>query len=63
LQKYNKKKLEYDKGSFKTPAELYAEEARTVSGGAPLTAEAPQALTLVDTTPKRKIKGLLDVDD
>jgi hypothetical protein len=62
LQKYNKKKAEYDKGSFKTPAELYAEEARKVAGGAPLTAETPQELTLVDTTPKRKY-NFFAVDD
>jgi hypothetical protein len=62
LAKYNKKKAEYDKGAFKTPAELYAEETRKVAGGEPVTMETPQALTLVDTTPKRKIKGLLDVD-
>jgi putative transposase len=60
LKKYNRKKTEYDKGPFKTPAELYAEEQRKVSGGDPITAEPP--LALVDAKPKRKLKGFFDVD-
>jgi putative transposase len=60
LKKYNTKKAEYDRGVFKTPAELYAEEQRKVAGGDPLTPETP--LTLVDTKPKRRFKGLFDPD-
>jgi hypothetical protein len=66
LRNYNKKKAEYDKGPFKTPAELYAEQnapkpALQVVGGDPLTAEPP--LALVDAKPERKkYKGFFDVD-
>jgi hypothetical protein len=66
LKKYNQKKAEYDQGPFKTPAEIYAEQntpkpALQVVGGDPLTPETPQPLTLVEK-PKRKYKGLFDVD-
>jgi hypothetical protein len=66
LKKYNQKKTEYDKGPFKTPAEIYAEQnaekpALRVVGGDPLAMEPPQTLTLVEK-PKRKYKGLFDVD-
>jgi hypothetical protein len=66
LKKYNQKKAEYDKGPFKTPAEIYAEQhpqkpALQVVGGDPLTEETGQALTLVEK-PKRKYKGFFDVD-
>jgi hypothetical protein len=49
----------------KSPAELYAEEARKVVGGEPIAEETPRIISLVtpDTKPaKRKIKGIFDVD-
>jgi putative transposase len=57
-KKYNRKKEEYDKGVFKTPAESYAEDARQVVGGEPLKEEP--LLTLV-TPAKKKVVGILDV--
>jgi hypothetical protein len=67
LKNYNKKKAEYDKGPFRTPAEIYAEQhapksALQVVGGDPIIPETPQTITLVNTKPKRKYKGLFDVD-
>jgi transposase InsO family protein len=61
-KKYNKKKAEYDKGVFKTPAEIYAEE-RKVSGGEPLRTQVrvfpgkPKA----KPEPKKKLVGIFDV--
>jgi putative transposase len=65
LKKYNQKKAEYDKGPFKTLAEIYAEQNAgepelLVVGGDPLGREPPQALTLVGKS--KKYKGLFDVD-
>jgi len=60
-KKYNRKKEEYDRGVFKTPAEAYAEEARKVVNGDPITAHEPPELKLVEP-PKKKIKGIFDVD-
>jgi hypothetical protein len=60
LKKHNQKKAEYDRQEYKTPAELYAEEALRVVGGDPIPAETPPVLTLVDKKPKRKIKGFFD---
>jgi transposase InsO family protein len=48
----------------KSPAELYAEEARKVVGGEPITGDTPPVISLAnpDTKPaKRKIKGIFDV--
>lgn len=61
LQKQcNKKKAEYDRGPFKTPAEIYVEEARKAAGGENMpTAKAPD-LALVK--PRKKYKGIFDVD-
>ena len=64
-KKYNRKKAEYDQGVFQTPAETYAEEARQVVNGDPISTGAymPTTLMLVKPkTPKRKIKGIFDVD-
>jgi putative transposase len=58
-KQYNKKKAEYDRGVFKTPAEIYAEEALKVVGGEDLAAAAPADLKLVK--PKSKIKKFFDV--
>jgi putative transposase len=57
-KKYNRKKEEYDKGAFTTPAETYAEETRKVVNGDPIQIST---LSLVNI-PKRKIKGIFDVD-
>jgi hypothetical protein len=63
LAKYNRKKAEYDRQEYKTPAELYAEEVRKVAGGDPIASETAAPLTLVETPePKRKLKGIFDVD-
>jgi putative transposase len=64
LAKYNKKKEEYDRQAYKTPAELYAEEVRKVVGGDPLAPETTVSLTLVDAPKpaKRKYKTMFDVD-
>ena len=64
-KKYNRKKAEYDKGVFKTPAESYAEtysdNALKVVGGEPLADNAQPNLKLVKPV-KKKYKGLFDVD-
>jgi hypothetical protein len=64
LAKHNKKKAEYDRQAYKTPAELYAEEVRKVVGGDPLVAETTAPLTLVETPKpaKKKYKTMFDVD-
>jgi putative transposase len=61
LKKYNKAKPDYDKQSYKTPAELYAEEGRKVVGGEDLAASAPAGLALVKGKTKsgRTFEGLL----
>jgi hypothetical protein len=58
-KKYNRKKEEYDKGVFKTPAETYAEETRKVVNGSPVIADEPPALKLVKPA-KKKIIGIFD---
>jgi putative transposase len=62
LSKFNKKRPEYEKLGYKTPAELYAEEALKVAGGDPLPPEKPPALTLVNTGKKPKEKKFFDID-
>ncbi|MDR0584595.1 MAG: Mu transposase C-terminal domain-containing protein [Treponema sp.] len=65
LAKHNRKKAEYDKQAYKTPAELYAEEARKVAGGEPLGENAPPGITLIKdgTKPaRRKYRNIFDVD-
>jgi hypothetical protein len=65
LAKHNRKKAEYDKQEYKTPAELYAEETRKVAGGEALAEDTSQNITLVkdDTKPaRRKYRNLFDVD-
>jgi hypothetical protein len=69
LAKHNKKKAEYDKQEYKTPAEIYAEEVLKeevlkVVGGDPIVSETTVPLTLVDTSKpaKRKYKKMFDVD-
>jgi hypothetical protein len=64
LAKYNRKKAEYDQREYKTPAELYAEEVLKVAGGEDLPADTSPGLALVkpETKPKRKIKGIFDVE-
>jgi putative transposase len=61
LHNYNKKQADYDQGPFKTPAELYAEKALRVVGGAPVTPDTPPGLTPVKAQTK-KYKGIFDVD-
>jgi hypothetical protein len=67
-KKYNRKKEEYDKGVFKTPAELMAERAdvvadqRMVVNGEPLGAEAPSGLKLVKPERRKIITPFSDVD-
>jgi len=58
-KKYNRKKAEYDKGVFKTPAETYAEEERMVVNGDPLVADEPPNLKLVEPANK-KYRSLFD---
>ncbi|MDR0709302.1 MAG: Mu transposase C-terminal domain-containing protein, partial [Spirochaetaceae bacterium] len=66
LAKYNRKKAEYDRGEFKTPAEIYAEETRKVAGGEPIAEDTPRVISLVTPdTPKpakRKIKTMFDIE-
>jgi putative transposase len=65
-KKWNRKKEEYDKGPFKTPAETHAEEALKVVNGEPIAGEPPRILKLVTpgkkTPGKKKIRTMFDVD-
>jgi len=58
-KKYNRKKEEFDKGVFRTPAETYAEETRKVVNGDPIRETQEPTLSLIKT-PKRKHKGIFD---
>jgi putative transposase len=59
-KQYNKKKEEYDRGIFRTPAEIYAEEERKAAGGEDMAAPASAGPALVTPEPKprRKIESL-----